>query len=269
MGQVSSCETGLIPRCRSYSEMEKATSSDGEWLAWEEPRAVGDLVHVETFFVRNLGGLIHVRTRVPGRHALPVTDEASQIPCKELLHVHKVYARGSPIQASTLWGILPSLDRHLGIRPVSQLNTWPVVSPVNASRRPSRDAAHHSGSGRMASPYPMGDFHLLFFASFPGALRQWVKLRKTRCEHMFSASPTNSDIARCSWHVSNGPEGDMSLSSMYDTLSHRSCWESRRRRNDRERLARSLRAAHRQAGRCYHLKQSGSGHCQSLLEVWR
>src|SRR3984893_3041375 len=47
-----------------------------------------------------------------------------------------------------------------------QLNTWPVVSPVNASRRPSRDAAHHSGSGRMASPYPMGDFHLLFFASF-------------------------------------------------------------------------------------------------------
>src|SRR5947199_2866397 len=62
-------------------------------------------------------------------------------------------------------------DRHLGIRPVSQLNTWPVVSPVNASRRPSRDAAHHSGSGRMAGPYPMGDFHLLFFASFPGALR--------------------------------------------------------------------------------------------------
>jgi hypothetical protein len=62
-------------------------------------------------------------------------------------------------------------DRHLGIRPVSQLNTWPVVSPVNASRRPSRDAAHHSGSGRMASPYPVGDFHLLFFASFPGALR--------------------------------------------------------------------------------------------------
>jgi hypothetical protein len=49
-------------------------------------------------------------------------------------------------------------DRHLGIRPVSQLNTWPAVSPVNASRRPSRDAAHHSGSGRMASPYPTGTF---------------------------------------------------------------------------------------------------------------
>jgi hypothetical protein len=32
-GQVLSCETGLIPRCRSYSENEKATSSHGEWLA--------------------------------------------------------------------------------------------------------------------------------------------------------------------------------------------------------------------------------------------
>src|SRR5258706_7295199 len=29
-------------------------------------------------------------------------------------------------------------DWHLGIRPVSQLNTWPMVSPVNASRLPSR-----------------------------------------------------------------------------------------------------------------------------------
>jgi len=37
-------------------------------------------------------------------------------------------------------------------RPVSQLITWSVVSPVNASRRPSGDAAHHSGSGRMAKP---------------------------------------------------------------------------------------------------------------------
>ena len=67
MGQVLSCETGLISRCRSHSVEEKATSSHGEWLAWEEPRAVGDLVHVEKFFARNLGGLIHARTRVPGR----------------------------------------------------------------------------------------------------------------------------------------------------------------------------------------------------------
>jgi hypothetical protein len=32
------------------------------WLAWEEPRAVGDLVHVEKFFARNLGGLTGART---------------------------------------------------------------------------------------------------------------------------------------------------------------------------------------------------------------
>ena len=38
-----------------------------KWLAWAEPRAVGDLVHVETFFARNLGDLIHARSRVPGR----------------------------------------------------------------------------------------------------------------------------------------------------------------------------------------------------------
>src|ERR1700739_1658169 len=36
------------------------------WLALEETRAVGDLVHSEKFFARNLGGLIHARTRVPG-----------------------------------------------------------------------------------------------------------------------------------------------------------------------------------------------------------
>jgi hypothetical protein len=79
------------------------------------------------------------------------------------------------MQAITSWADIAfsstERDRHLEIRPVSQLNTWPMVSPVNASRRPSRDAAHHSGSGRMASPFPVGDFHLLFFASFPGAHR--------------------------------------------------------------------------------------------------
>jgi hypothetical protein len=79
------------------------------------------------------------------------------------------------MQAITSWADIAfsstERDRHLEIRPVSQLNTWPMVSPVNASRRPSRDAVHHSGSGRMASPFPVGDFHLLFFASFPGALR--------------------------------------------------------------------------------------------------
>jgi len=82
------------------------------------------------------------------------------------------------MQASTPWNDVAfsfsERDRHLGIRPVSQLNTWPVVSPVNASRRPSRDAAHHSGSGRLATPYPVKDLHLLFFASLSWRTPSWV-----------------------------------------------------------------------------------------------
>ena len=55
-------------------------------LAWEEPRAVGDLAHVEKFFVRNLGGLIRARTcagparegnsRTPSMYADEKSDEA-------------------------------------------------------------------------------------------------------------------------------------------------------------------------------------------------
>ena len=37
------------------------------WLAWDEPRAVADLAHVEKFFVRNLGDLIRVRQGMPDR----------------------------------------------------------------------------------------------------------------------------------------------------------------------------------------------------------
>ncbi len=40
-----------------------------------------------------------------------------------------------------------------------------MVSPVNASRQPSRAAAHHSGPERPARPYSAVDFHLLSFAS--------------------------------------------------------------------------------------------------------
>ncbi len=57
MGWVLSCETGRIPRCRSCSVVEKATSSMRKWLACDGPCAVGDPMHVETSFVRNLGDL--------------------------------------------------------------------------------------------------------------------------------------------------------------------------------------------------------------------
>src|ERR1700680_4118279 len=73
----------------------------------------------------------------------PGTDETSQVPRKELLHVHKVsdcarFCPCKPIRHGRCCLLVTELDRHLGIRPVSQLNTWPVVSPVNASRLPSR-----------------------------------------------------------------------------------------------------------------------------------
>ena len=55
------------------------------WLAWEEPRAVGDLVHVGKFFARNLGVLIRARTftgparegksRTPSMHVGEKSDE--------------------------------------------------------------------------------------------------------------------------------------------------------------------------------------------------
>ena len=57
----------------------------------------------------------------------------------------------------------PERDRHLGLWPLSQLNTQPTVSPVNASRLPSRTTAHHSGTRRLAKPYLVGDLHLLIF----------------------------------------------------------------------------------------------------------
>jgi hypothetical protein len=55
------------------------------WLAWQEPCAVGDLVHVGKFFARNLGGLIRARTcagparegksRTPSMYAGEKSDE--------------------------------------------------------------------------------------------------------------------------------------------------------------------------------------------------
>src|SRR5258706_16327975 len=43
----------------------------------------------------------------------------------------------------------------------------------------------------------------------------WVKLRRTQSEHMFSALPPNSDIARHSRHVSNVPTTEVEFSPDY------------------------------------------------------
>jgi hypothetical protein len=83
----------------------------------------------------------------------PDTDEISQVPTKGHHHVHmgSTTARGSS-SASHLRGedvaFRPTERRqHLEIRPVSQLNTQPVVATVNASSWPSRAALASLGAG--------------------------------------------------------------------------------------------------------------------------
>src|SRR5260221_7767890 len=125
MGQVLCCETGLIPRCRSRTAEEKATSSMAYWLAWEEPRAVGDLVHVEKFFARNLGGLTRARSRAgparegkgrtPSMYADEKSDEAI-VPWKRpnkgrQLPAEVVEGRASPKGNSRQAAVVRTLSR--------------------------------------------------------------------------------------------------------------------------------------------------------------
>src|SRR5450631_4482204 len=42
-------------------------------------------------------------------------------------------------------------------------------------------------------------------------MSQWVKSRRTHYEHMFSALPPNSDIARCSRHVGKVPTAEVAV----------------------------------------------------------
>ncbi len=75
--------------------------------------------------------------------------------------------------------------------PVSQLNTQPMVSPVNASRQTSRSAAHHSGPERLARPYSAVDFHLLSFASLSWRSRLVAKNAGTGVARIWSVvTPT-------------------------------------------------------------------------------
>ncbi len=59
---------------------------------------------------------------------------------------------------------------------VSQLNTQPAESHVNASRLASRtDLVRHAGTGRLARPYLVGDLHLLSFCQISQAHSQMVR----------------------------------------------------------------------------------------------
>ncbi len=131
--------------------------------------------------------------------ACPGMNEISQVPVKGLLHVHGVYDGARFVQC------LPVMhrhdvafssaerDQHLEIRPLSPVNTQPMVSPVNASRLPSRVTAHHSGSERLAGPYSVEDFHLLSFASFAWRTPLLADCRLSR-RHFFSRLSGRSSV---------------------------------------------------------------------------
>jgi hypothetical protein len=81
-----------------------------------------------------------------------VSDRARLCPCK-------------PIRHGRCCLLVSELDRHPGIRPVSRLDTQPVVSPVNASRLPSRAEPRASlGAGAVRYSFTVTDFHRLPFA---------------------------------------------------------------------------------------------------------
>src|ERR1700756_5910211 len=63
---------------------------------------------------------------------------------------------------------------------------------------------HYKASQRRSSPKITicEIFGVVRFSTFSTAS---VKLRRTQCEHMISALPSNSDIPRRSRHVSSGP----------------------------------------------------------------
>lgn len=108
------------------------------------------------------------------RHSFAGVNETSQVPYKKRLRVHRVYdcvecCHTLPVRCDSFCVLLRLRTSALQ-NWVSQLNTEPMVSPVNTSHTTSRSGAHDSGPGRLAKPYPVRDFHPLSFASFPGVL---------------------------------------------------------------------------------------------------
>ncbi len=100
-------------------------------LAWEEPRAVVDLAHVEKFFVRNLGGLTRARTcsgparegnsRTPSKYADEKSDEVVALrkrPNKgRQLPAEVVEGRTSPKGNSRQAAVVRTLSRSYHVDP--------------------------------------------------------------------------------------------------------------------------------------------------------
>ena len=121
------------------------------WLGWGEPRAVGDLVHVEKFFARNLGGLIRARTcagparegrsRTPSMYADEKSDEAI-VPTKRpnngrQLPAEAVEGRASPKGNSRQAAVVRTLSRKCHVDPVG--GCAPDRTRPQAARRTTFD----------------------------------------------------------------------------------------------------------------------------------
>src|SRR6266849_872439 len=133
------------------------------WLAWEEPRAVGDLAHVEKFFVRNLGGLTRARTcagparegnsRTPSMYADEKSDEAV-VPRKRpnkgrQLPAEVVEGRASPEGNSRQAAVVRTLSRDAtSIRLAAVRRSACGFKPLAADVRPEGGARCVSSARR-------------------------------------------------------------------------------------------------------------------------
>src|ERR1700674_5896174 len=133
------------------------------WLAWQEPRAVGDLVHVGKFFARNLGGLIRARTcagparegksRTPSMYADEKSDEVV-VPRKRpnkgrQLPAEVVEGRASPKGNSRQAAVVRTLSRATtSIRLAAVRRTAGGVKPRAADVRPEGGARCVSSARR-------------------------------------------------------------------------------------------------------------------------
>jgi hypothetical protein len=132
--------TTAVCRLFPLGEALPSTTSAGSCLPLFD-RFLGSMASSD-FSSTCMLGVRHLPSRA-GPAKMPGVDETSRVPRKERLHVLKVFdcARFiscKPFAMRRCCLLVSALDRHLGIGPVSQLNTRPVVSPVNASRLASR-----------------------------------------------------------------------------------------------------------------------------------
>jgi hypothetical protein len=154
----------LAPRRRAPLRSQASLRYYGRVrLLWSVHRRLGP----PAFPARSLQNSARTAQRYPGSRAGGVSA------CQCLRR------RGADLcLAIATWAVLPSAGRKASaLRSwFSPLNGWPTLSPVNASLRPSRVAAHDSGSVRFATPSPKRT-HMGVFGSSGQVHRHIKKLR--------------------------------------------------------------------------------------------